>query len=277
MDSEVIDEKNTSKNNVVIDETIQSTLKKDSNVEIDLGHYSFEFVDLFGFESGLDSVAISTPAARGGMGVDRLDVENDKIINYTIEKKSHQLNRDSEEEHKSTDVKERKDVINKTLLRSIRRFFHFKFKNEYKRSRFRSTEKRIIQFQITLRQFLDTLIEGLPTADWTDQTFDDIRQILGTFVNPLMNKKSNIRERHIISNDVRNFLKKFEICCKSYTHIALEELCDDKYFGIVFTLFKHSLSEKYTKMLKVMWKNIEIYDQAILNLSDQVEGTVRYQ
>jgi hypothetical protein len=54
-------------------------------------------------------------------------------------------------------LKDRKDVVYKTLLRSIRRFFHLKFKQEFPRKRYRSTERRVEHFQNSLRQFVSEL------------------------------------------------------------------------------------------------------------------------
>lgn len=195
--------------------------------------------------------------------------ENEELENS--EEKSDTNSDFKSEENTRKCLKDRKDVVYKTLLRSIRRFFHLKFKQEFPKKRYRSSERRIEHFQNSLRQFVTELYQNsaqLQAVLEEDSILcSNLCHIIGEFIHPFMNRQAVHQYKRRISQPAQMFLSKFSKCCQSYSHYALDELVENEFFRLVFSLFTLNFDEAYCKKLRTMDANKETYDQALKEVS----------
>lgn len=109
------------------------------------------------------------------------DKENDVCLNGNTKRK-----RRGEQT-----LKDRSDVVNKSLLRAIKKYFVNSFKDLYQQSRFRSTIKWARQFYSSISMLVDKLNSDLEPVH--------LIQIFGIFINSRLFKRSCRRLK--IKND----------------------------------------------------------------------------
>lgn len=157
-------------------------------------------------------------------GLDRYQCEEiEKSLKYSnrislTESNLFSLNHHSAQDDPSmsTALKDRRDVVNKSLLRAIRKFFCLKYKNEYPKRRFRILFKKVKYFENSILNLTQDLNKNY--AAFLGQNEDDltgseaITNIVAFFCDPNMYKKSPNFNSKILSPEMRVFTSKFLHC-----------------------------------------------------------------
>ena len=91
-------------------------------------------------------------------------------------------------------LKDRRDVVNKSLIRAIKKFFCLKFKSEHPQPRFRTQYKRAKHFEYSIQVFAEGFYEddlkGTIIPEDQSKEVEVLASILGRIVNPKMTKKT---------------------------------------------------------------------------------------
>lgn len=136
---------------------------------------------------------------------------------------------------KRNGLKNRRDVVNKSLLRAIRRFFMVEWNKSKPTLRTKFEFKRSSLFQESVRDLVSKLtescseprlveaqIKSLSTDD--EKSFKELHKIIGWFINREDYMKALSPRKVDENNRIQQFLKQFDKCCRSYSHLQFEEL-----------------------------------------------------
>mmetsp|Transcript_1698 Transcript_1698/g.1493 ORF Transcript_1698/g.1493 Transcript_1698/m.1493 type:complete len:319 (-) Transcript_1698:30-986(-) len=170
-------------------------------------------------------------------------------------------------EEKRGKFKDRDDVVNKTILRTIRRFFVSNYKEEYPQIRFRAANKRMFYFYNTLILYVSQLLRKLEGSDISENTtecmkklknkgFSNYNKALFTRQKVFLNQEilETVRLIGYLANknymqeiekvmrveettDLLTFIELFKKCCSAYTHSLFNKLIKNVYFIRLFDLF----------------------------------------
>ncbi|CAI2374168.1 unnamed protein product [Moneuplotes crassus] len=168
---------------------------------------------------------------------------------------------------RKTALCDRDDVINKSLLRLIRKFFSSNYKEEYSYIRFINKDKRNLYYYCTSFLFVYKLLKNIQGCCAERQIKDCLRRMKahgyqyfnneflrksGIEVDEetremirilcyLINHKSMARAEKIlgvtINPEVYEFTHLFKNSCSAYTHNLFNELCNNDYFIRIFRFF----------------------------------------
>ena len=129
----------------------------------------------------------------------------------------------------------RQDVLNKTLLRSIKKYLTSSFEQEENFKRFTPAEK-YQSFKPLLRGFVERHYASLLSDSESDRnfTFEDVYYYIGIIINFNFIKRGMRNKRHI------KFNVSLYDCLYKYTHTKLSKLCGDEILRFLFLDFIES-------------------------------------
>ena len=156
------------------------------------------------------------------------------------------------------ELKNRRDVINKTLIRAIKRFFANSFRSMFPPKRFRIKSKRLWNLKQTLAQFTKIYSWNLKHSE--------LYLLFGYLLEAknfsLTTKKKSIDE--VI--EARQFTSEFIKWCMSYSHAHFETVSSHRLFKELYLLFKDNGLETFLTSHEERSQNSEEYKAAILEL-----------
>ena len=130
---------------------------------------------------------------------------------------------------KRTGLNSRLDVVNKSLLRGIRKFFVWGFKESQLIKKLKGGPKRARLLKEAVSNYLKTLnTHDLISSNESDETLYEYIQILNEiiwgFVCQIKYSKTAKYSNIAISKRVKTFMDTLNMCWKSYSHTLFNEL-----------------------------------------------------
>lgn len=175
---------------------------------------------------------------------------------------------------KGGSLKNRRDVVNKSLIRAIKKLFSLKFKDEHHQPRFRTSYKCLKHFETTLTEFTQFLLESASQSErgviWPVSKIQQITDTLGAIVNYKLLLKLKKYNKQELSKGVRTFISLLNKCCKNYTHKIFEKVVEHGIFPDILQLFMVALTPEYRHQIPVFCSNTGTYDEAIDELYKRV-------
>ena len=153
------------------------------------------------------------------------------------------------------ELKNRRDVINKTIMRAVRRYFIKEFRGYFPHKRFRNYRRKLKHLDLILKEY-SCLYR------WTLQSSE-----LYLLFGYLLESKhfSNITKAcmagHIM--EIKQFCLMFNKCWVSYSHSAFESIIKSKYFKTLFLIFEENYSEMFLKIHEDSTHNSQEYIEAM--------------
>ena len=141
-------------------------------------------------------------------------------------------------------LKDRSDVVNKSLLRAIKKYFVNIFKEEFPQSRFKSVIKWAWQFFDSIQSLMKRLDSNLRPSQ--------LAQILGVFINNALFERSWRILNLQIDENVMHFLDEYLKCWNSYSHISFDRLKRNSLFVSLIKLFKLEINDKGLDKIKAI-------------------------
>jgi hypothetical protein len=170
--------------------------------------------------------------------------------------------------------KDRNDVVNKTILRTIRKFARTKYKADYQRTRYRIEMKILAYFDNWVEDLTTKIQEVFTSSGYYSESeelnFDEIKLILANFVNPRLAKKAV--EVSLLSSDqnIQKFLNIFNKWWTNYTHTGFEELLETHHFKAIFRIFLANLNDDNIKGLGPIYSNSATYNKAFWRILERI-------
>lgn len=165
--------------------------------------------------------------------------------------------------------RDRKDVVNKSILRAIRKFFCIEFRQEFPQPRFRNMQKSITYYEESLDEYLrkyESFIPDILTSDGVDSRNTIVKVIIGNTINHQLMQKVKVVKRQKYSSELMQFIEDYDRCCKQYSHAAYCAVRTSPYFKILFELFYSNLRKSKFKQIKVFKGNPDTYLSALKDL-----------
>jgi hypothetical protein len=151
-------------------------------------------------------------------------------------------------------------VVNKSLLRAVRKLFAIKFREEFPKRRYRALSKRVVNFNQNLDEmFTDILSNAVDSCQPESQRSVQVvlKEVIGQFVYPTLHNQSLKAAHKRLSSEASKFIRLFDNCCKYYSHREFVKVTSTRIFKEVFRLFIGSLSPAYKGMMKIFVDNQE--------------------
>lgn len=139
-------------------------------------------------------------------------------------------------DEKKKDFKNRKDVINKSILRAIKKFFTNWFRQEYPQPRFRKEMKRLDYFRVTLSNFIlqfQSYFSHILFPTNAENSDIDIQTIFCCLIGEKKMKLLGMKQNSRLHHFTISFIEDFQQSCKSYSHSAYERLVNNPIFKVL--------------------------------------------
>jgi len=149
-------------------------------------------------------------------------------------------------------LKNRKDVVLKTVLRSIKKRIHSTYHILYPQPRFRDKKKQILSFENSVRKLVQEIV--LPSS-MINLTLDNedysevVAYMFSYFIHPKLAALSSFKKE--VSEAVEPFLKKYRKCCREYSHFLFNSLIKEDLFKVFLTSYDALLTSDLTKDLNI--------------------------
>lgn len=168
-------------------------------------------------------------------------------------------------------LKNRKDVVFKTLLRAIRRFFSLKYRDIYPRKRYRLAESKARYFNQCIKSFVQQIIEQSENSTiGSDQGVIEattLSYLMGEFINPSLNKSMMSIYNIEVDPSIKKFSRTFASCCKSYSHNLFDEVIHTKTFRMLFRVFIANFKGECRQKISGVVNNEDTYQRVIDEIS----------
>lgn len=163
----------------------------------------------------------------------------------------------------------RSDVVNKTLLRSLKRYYTAEFERQTQsKISTKSTQKEEVYQKI--RDFTESIYQDEPRfglSEFNDVTMDDLFFYMGICINPQMMKKTTSTPQE------RSRFQNFYSCLYKYSHKKLMKLFSSKALYFMFRkFFEDGVFEDLLVNDSTLKRNPEVYKTAsenFINLFNQ--------
>ena len=156
----------------------------------------------------------------------------------------------------------RKDVINKTVLRIMRRFFTQKFRNMFTK-KFKSKEAKINWYYEYVKKFTVRIFGS------AHSNLKELQTYMASIINPKHMKATDIEQTGLEKEQFYTFHN----CLYKYSHTRLVNLFKIQPIGILYDYFYSRLTEDIIKMEPSVSKNSWIYYSAFRDFLGVFEGT----
>ena len=130
---------------------------------------------------------------------------------------------------KRTGLKDRLDVVNKSILRGMRKFFISGFRASQESRKLKGGPNRSKLFQEAVSNYVKTLDTHAiwsinESAGSSSEYIQILNDIVGGFVCQIKYSKSSKYSNIAISPRVKKFMNKFDKCWRFYSHTLFYEL-----------------------------------------------------
>ena len=167
---------------------------------------------------------------------------------------------------------DRRDIINKTILRSIRKYFRKQFARDFAQPRFNSIIKRAQSFTNCLESFVTTMCADSLQAANNDfeKYFEELSQyieVIGRVINnKLYSKAVLIDEGQHNDHVICSFAAMFNDWCLNYSHNKFEEIVASDSFAKLFSIFIKTKSDDFLSSIDAINNNMRSYERAFNQL-----------
>ena len=161
-----------------------------------------------------------------------------------------------------SEFSQRRDVVNKTILRNMRRFFLKQFNDMFEYTT-KKRNKGTGYYLACVDQLLETLFPAM--QDPTER--DEVAFYLGALLYPKDMKRSKGTSR------LKREVDKVYASLYSYSHAKLNKLIRVRTFGRLFGLFCTNTDEAEFEQGPTVLKNKEVYVEALQSLRARFEAS----
>ena len=156
------------------------------------------------------------------------------------------------------ELKNRKDIINKTLIRAIKRFFANSFRSMFPPKRFRWQYKRLKYLKETLSEFSGIYAWNLTQAE--------LYVLLGYLLDTKNFSRTISKPAIEEVAEAKQFAAAFNKCSSTYSHADFEAVSSHRFFRELYLVFKNNKLENFLKSHEETSQNSNEYRAAIVSL-----------
>lgn len=197
-------------------------------------------------------------------------------MNSKVESESCSSNSECFEVSKSTTSKGnlalRRDVLNKAVLRILKKFFKETYKNTLGNSQRRNKTKAAFkQFKENIGPMAEKYFRQCPEIESEKYSTLELDELMGRIVNSSLYSKMPKTFKSDETECIKSFIRLLDECCKNYTHRKCDALLHSKYFKVLLLSFLNNIDEKYLVDIEKN-KNIDVYYDAITKMLFDIES-----
>ena len=160
------------------------------------------------------------------------------------------------------ELKNRRDVVNKSILRAIKKQITQEFKSFHSNQRIKSLYRKIKYFKTSLVNMAETFTNLFDKSE--------LYVLFGFLVN--FDFFSQIqKEENSIFTDIKRFWEIFSNCWVQYSHTKFEFIVASPYFKILYSMFKSKRLDLFLSEHESIASNKESYKSAI----DAIESKIQ--
>ena len=162
-----------------------------------------------------------------------------------------------EKTSKKRDLHKRNDVINKSTIRLIRKFFKASYNNESAKYGRVKKSLKLRQYKALVNTVVSQLLEKSSFDALQGQDRCKIFEIVGRVISTSLFSKLAKHYKSEDTDNIKSFINTLNNCCNAYTHSNFSEVTSSKYFSVVLDIFVSNGGENY---IKEQNKNAESID-----------------
>ena len=156
------------------------------------------------------------------------------------------------------ELKNRKDVINKTLIRAIKRFFSNSFRSMFPPKRFRRQSKRLKYLEQSLYEFSGIYAWNLKQSE--------LYVLLGYLLDTKNFSRTTSKPTIEEVVEAKQCAAAFNKCCSTYSHADFEAVSSHRFFRELYLVFKNNTLEEFLTSHEKTSQNSNEYKAAIVGL-----------
>ena len=160
------------------------------------------------------------------------------------------------------ELKNRHDVINKSILRAIKRYLFHVFKTHHAYKRFKDRNKKLDYFKSSLTKFAETY-KYLCSAS-------EMYMLFGYLLDANIFSEVLARDCIIESKDIASFSEAFSNCWIHYSHKKFEEITSNENFIKLYSIFKSKNQASFLRNHQRVSKNKSEYKLALSEIESKI-------
>lgn len=165
----------------------------------------------------------------------------------------------------------RRDVVHKTIIRTIKKLIVSSYRQDFKQRRFRSGYRKLQYFHNSLAPFVSNITEPIQSKAMNFSNSEVTTEVFARIVDSATYDKL-VRSESIDSTPaIKRFCKEFLDCCSSYSHSKFDSLVGNEYFSMLYAYFRSQMSTEDLKSHKTMSKHSDVYLDAL----SQIEASIQ--
>ena len=164
---------------------------------------------------------------------------------------------------KKKELKNRHDVINKSILRAIKRYLVHVFKTHHVYRRFKERNKKLDYFDTSLTKFVTTYKHLYSTSE--------MYILFGYLFDAKMFNEVLNRVYKPESKDIAEFTEVFNDCWIHYSHKKFEEIIVNENFIKLYSIFKSNKQLSFLRNHQRVSKNKSEYKLALTEIESKLE------
>ena len=130
-------------------------------------------------------------------------------------------------------LKDRQDVINKSLLRGMKNFFKREIKNNFKLKRMSNKKWDLVKFKESVDRYMQTLnisnlISSMEEGKDQYECIQNLTDIIGIFLCQTKYLKASRFWGRTVCKSIKTFIRLYNKCWKSYSHKLFNDIAKVK-------------------------------------------------
>lgn len=146
---------------------------------------------------------------------------------------------------RSKDLSNRSDVVNKALIRMIRKFLKYKYKESLKFKLKRASLSKLKQYEKSIMPWINILVEQSQSNILGRFDSEVINELIGRVINSSWFSKMQKNNESKSSLDLKKFVNDFHDCCSLYSHSKFRALKSSKYFIVLYEIFVKNINDSF--------------------------------
>ena len=132
----------------------------------------------------------------------------------------------------------RRDVINKALMRLIRKFFKSIYRSLQPSQQMKIKKpKKVKYFKTQIEQVVASVLDNALSYKKYGYTREQMFETIGRVIDTSLYSKLPKNFKSDDTENIKVFAKKFNDCCTKYTHSTFSQVLQMRYFKVVLDMF----------------------------------------
>ena len=165
--------------------------------------------------------------------------------------------------HKQCELKNRRDVLNKSILRAVKRQIMSEFKSYHVYKQLKTRNRALDHFKDSLNKFTRVFMNT--------NNFSETYNLFGYLFDYRKFTEIINRDHESHYDEIATFAADFNDWWTYYTHKKFEHVISNHHFKVLYKIFKENGIESFLEVQDKTSHNLQSYTNAIQIIEEQIE------